>query len=165
MFILDRDLALEYVISRSFDRELSMDVRPQWGLGERASMGLCFENPPEGFSCRYAIPVNPATLKTPYWSWVHHMASTYTKNTRVPFGKTQPDQLFSSDIGVINWSPPTKLDKVVSRLKRVAMRLWRGPPPSTGNELVPADLCALCGLREPETSGRCPKPNCPRDLW
>src|SRR4029078_29643 len=44
MFILDRDLALEYINTRSFDRDRSIEVRPQWGLCERASMGLCFED-------------------------------------------------------------------------------------------------------------------------
>jgi hypothetical protein len=136
MFILDKNLALEYVNTRSFDRERSMDVRPQWGLCERASMGLCFENPPDGFSCRYVIPVDPATLKSPYWSWVYHVASKYTKNPRVPFGKTQPAQLFSRDTGVINWSRPTRVDNAIWRLKHLPARLWHGRPPSTGQSAM-----------------------------
>ena len=89
MFILDRELALEYISTPSFDRDRSVNVRPQWGLGERANMGLCFENPPEGYSCRYVIPVEHDTHKTPYWSWVYHIANNYTKNARVPFAPFQ----------------------------------------------------------------------------
>ena len=160
MFILDRDLALEYVNTRSFDRDRSVDVRPQWGLGERASMGLCFENPAEGFSCRYAIPVNHDTLMMPYWSWVYHIANNYTKNARVQFGKTQPNQLFSNDITVVKWRSPTKLGNVVWHLKRLGKGLWYGPPPGTGHDLVPRHLCPLCGMKEQE-SGQCAKPSCP----
>jgi hypothetical protein len=160
MFILDRDLALEYLNSRSFDRDRSVDVRPQWGLSERASMGLCFENPAEGFSCRYAIPVNHDTRKTPYWCWVYHIANNYTKNKRLRFGKTQPSQLFSNDITVVKWRPPTKLDNVVWHLNRLAKRVWYGPPPGTGHDLVPRDLCPLCGMKEQEW-GECAKPSCP----
>ena len=159
MFILDRDLALEYVNTRSFDQDCSADVRPQWGLAERASMGLCFENPPVGFSCRYAIPVNRVTLNTPYWSWVYHITNNYTKNARVRFGKTQPDQLFSNDRTVVKWRPPTKLANVVWHLNRLARRVWYGPPPSTGHDLVPCNLCPLCGLEEQE-SGQCVMPGC-----
>lgn len=164
MFILDKDLALEYISSRSFDREQSMDVRPVWGLCERASMGLCFENPPEGFFHRYVIPVNAKTLRTPSWSWVYHIANNYTNNPRVRFAKIQPHHLFSSDKGVINWFPPTKLDNLVWKLKRLAIKLWSGPPPSTGHEMVPPGLCPICSLKEPESGGLCPRSDCPKNL-
>jgi hypothetical protein len=161
MFILDRDLALEYVNSLSFDRDRSANLRPQWGLCERASMGLCFENPAEGFSCRYAIPVNADSLKTPYWSWVYHIAGNYTKNPRLPLGKTELNQLFSSDITAVKWTPPTILDNIVWHLNRLAKRVWYGPPPSTGHDLVPPDLsCPLCGIKE-QDSRQCVKPGCP----
>lgn len=161
MFILDRDLALEYIDSRSFDQERSIDVRPNWGLCERSSMGLCFENPPDGFFHRYVIPVNTETLRTPCWSWVYHIAEKYTTNPRVRFGKIQPDHLFSSDLGVINWSPPTKLDNLMWHFRRLWKRVWYGPPATSGNELVPSGLCPICGLNDKEC-GTCPRQNCPR---
>ncbi len=161
MFILDRELALEYISSQSFDRDLSANLRPQWGLCERASMGLCFEDPAEGFSSRYAIPIDPCTLTTPYWSWVYHVANNYTKNPRARFGKTEVHQLFSSDITSVKWSPPTKLENIFWHLNRLARRVWYGPPPSTGHDLVPtAKCCPLCGIKE-QNSGQCVKPGCP----
>ena len=160
MFILDRNLALEYVNTRSFDRDRSVDVRPQWGLGERACMGLCFENPAEGFSCRYAIPIDRNTLIIPYWSWVYHLPNNYTNNARVPFGKTPPNHLFSSDKTAVKWSPPTKLGNVAWHLKRLGKRMWFGPPPGTGHDSVRLHLCPLCGVDEKE-SGQCARRSCP----
>jgi hypothetical protein len=160
MFILDRDLAFEYVNTRSFDRDRSADVRPQWGLCERAGMGLCFENTAEGFSCRYAVPVNHDTLLPPYWSWVYHIANNYTKNARTRFGKTEPNQMFNNDVSVVKWRPPTTLDNVVWHLTRLAKRVWYGRPPSTGHDLVPPDLCPLCGMKK-QKSVQCAKPSCP----
>jgi len=163
MFILDKKLALEYIASPSFDLERSKDVRPSWGLCERAGMGLCFENPSEGFSSRYVIPVNPKTFKTPYWSWVYHIANNYTKNPRVRFGKTQTDQLFSSDISAVHWSAPTKVDNMVWHVNRLARKLRHGPGAGTGHtscHLVPRGLCPLCGMKELE-SNQCSKVGCP----
>ena len=160
MFILDRDLALEYVNTRSFDRDRSIDVRPQWGLGERACMGLSFENPAEGFSCRYAIPVERDTFIIPYWSWVYHIPNNYTNNTRVRFGKTQPNHLFSGDKTVVKWRPPTRGSNVAWHLKRLGRRMWYGPPPSTGHDLVVSHLCPLCGENE-KASRQCAKRTCP----
>ena len=125
MFILDRDLALEYIDTRSFDRDRSVDVRPQWGIGERASMGLCFESPPEGFSCRYAIPIDHDTLTIPYWSWVYHIANNYTNDSRPRLGKTPINQMFSDDITVVKWRPPTRLENVAWHLKnREESAVW-----------------------------------------
>ena len=78
MFILDREMATEYVHSRSFDRIRSVELRPDWGLCERASMGLCFESPPKGYWSRYVIPVQAETKRTPSWSWIYHLANNYT---------------------------------------------------------------------------------------
>ena len=165
MFILDQDLAMEYVQTSSFDRERSRELRPQWGLCERASMGLCFERPPEGFSYRYVIPVNPDTLKTPNWSWVYHIPNNYVTNLRQPLGKTQTDQIFSNDKSVVRWSPPTKLENIIWHLKRLAKRLRHGRGPGTGHDLVPRRLCALCGLKK-EESNHCSNRSCPaKMIW
>jgi hypothetical protein len=118
MFILDRELAIEYVETASFDRERSTSVRPEWGVCERASMGLCFENPPNGFLLRYVSPVDPVSLMTPRWSWVYHIANNYAKNPLKPFAKTRIDQLFQTDGGAISWRPPSRLTKYLDRLHR-----------------------------------------------
>jgi hypothetical protein len=47
-FILDAELAEEYVRSRSFDHDDSLAVG-RWGVRERAAMGLCLENVPPPF--------------------------------------------------------------------------------------------------------------------
>lgn len=160
MFILDKELGLEYSKTRSFDREASREVRPQWGLCERASMGLCFEDVAEGFTSRYVIPVSPLTLKTPAWSWVYHIPNNYTRNPRLRLGKTQPDQLFSSDPSVVHWSRPTQMENLVWHLKRYAKRLRHGPGPGTGHDLVPRGLCPLCGIKE-NLSNPCSNRSCP----
>jgi hypothetical protein len=127
MFILDRDLALEYVKTPSFDRERSKLVRPEWDVACRAAMGLCFENPPPGFTSRYVSPVDLSTLETPYWSRVYHLPNNYTKNMLQPFGKTRINQLFNSEENVIAWNPPSKFTKYFARLKG---KKHSGPPPS-----------------------------------
>jgi hypothetical protein len=160
MFILDRDLASEYIRTRSFDRERSREVRPQWGLCERASMGLCFESPTAGFDTRYAVPVNPITQTTPSWCWVYHVPNNYTKNPRPRLGKTRTDQHFSPDPKVVRWSPPNLLENTVWHLKRLTRKMVHGPAPSTGHDLVPRRLCALCGIKAKDSDG-CQNRSCP----
>jgi hypothetical protein len=118
MFILDRDLALEYVETPSFDQERSKLVQPDWDIRERAAMGLCFENPPRGFAVRYASPVDPGTLLTPSWSWIYHLANNYTQDRLTPFGKTRADQQFNSDENVVTWRRPSKFTEYLTRLRR-----------------------------------------------
>jgi len=120
MFILDRDLALEYVETRSFDLERSKEVQPEWAgdMAIRASMGLCFENPPQGFVHRDVFPVDPSTLTTPCWSWVYHIPNNYAKNRLKPFAKTRIDQLFDAEKNVTSWRPPSKLTEYFDRLRR-----------------------------------------------
>jgi len=125
MFILDRDLAIEYVRTRSFERDRSKEVKPEWGLCERASMGLCFESPPKGFALRYVSPVDLDTLTTPYWSWVYHVANNYAKNPLKPFAKTRIDRLFSSDENAVAWRPPSKMAENFARLRRLVARFTR----------------------------------------
>ena len=122
MFVLDRDLAFEYVELPSFDRERSKAVKPEWDVAARAAMGLCFENSPPGFAVRYVSPVDPGTLLTPYWSWVYHLPNNYAKNQLKPFAKTRIDQLFSADVdsgkNVVGWRRPSKFAEYVERLRR-----------------------------------------------
>lgn len=94
MFILDHELADEYVLSRSFDIERSKAVHT-WHICERASMALCFENVPGGFYVRYVVPVDPAELTVPSSAYIYHIANNYTNNPRHPHGKMRIDQLFA----------------------------------------------------------------------
>ena len=118
MYILDRDLALEYVETASFDRERSKVVQPEWAIRERAAMGLCFENPPHGFACRYVSPVDPSTLVTPCWSWVYHLPNNYTKDRHSPFAKTRTNLQFVKDGNAATWHPPSKFAEFFMRLRR-----------------------------------------------
>ena len=121
MYIMDRDLALEYVKSRSFDRELSREVQPEWGICERSAMALCFEDPPPGFKHRYVSPVNIKTLTTPCWSWVYHIANNYSADRYKPFAKTRVDHLFASEETALTWRPPPKIMQYLQRLRRKMM--------------------------------------------
>ena len=96
MLILDQSLAAEYVTTPSFDQERSKDVHT-WGVCERASMGLCFENVPKGFYVRYVVPVDAVRLSVPSDAFVFHTANNYTNNPSHPHGKIRVDSLFSRD--------------------------------------------------------------------
>lgn len=128
MFILDRELALEYVEASSFDRERSKAVRPDWDVACRAAMGLCFESPPHGFVARYVVPVDPNTLTTPSWSWVYHLPNNYAKNNLKPFAKTRMDQQFGSQEPVVTWRPGSKFIEYLAMLGRKGR--FSGPDPS-----------------------------------
>ena len=160
LFVLDRELAREYVHTRSFDIERSRGVKPQWGLCERAAMGLCFENPGQGFVSRYAIPVDSHTREIPYWSWVYHVSNKYTTYRMTRYGKTEPDKVFCGDPQLVQWSPPTSLERVVRKTNRLLKRIAHGAPAGTGHDLVPRGLCPLCDLSREEASPCCKK-RCP----
>ena len=116
MFILDRELALEYVASPSFNQEQSKMVT-DWLIAERAAMGLCFENPPEGFRLRHVAPIDPETLVAPYWSWIFHLPNTYVKNQFKPFAKTRVEHQFAPQSTVV-WRPPSKVREYTERIRR-----------------------------------------------
>ncbi|MCK1667874.1 hypothetical protein [Bradyrhizobium sp. 153] len=128
MFILDRELAMEYVETPSFDRERSKLVRPEWDVACRAAMGLCFEDPPDGFSARYVSPVDPNSLATPSWSWVYHLPNNYAKDRLKPFAKTRADQQFSSEGNVLNWRPASKVVEYLALIR--GKKRTNGPEPS-----------------------------------
>lgn len=163
MYILDQELAEEYLRTRSFSREESSTVRPQWGLAERAAMGLCYENRPENYSCRYVIPVHPATLQMPSWAWAYHIAARYCEDPRTLYGKTPPKHLFSKDPRTVNWLPPTRLDNLKSLAKRVIRRIRHGPSPGSGTDQVPPNRCLLCDEDE-SNAASCLAPTCPGRL-
>jgi hypothetical protein len=89
MYLLDRPLAEEYRASRSFDREQSKLVIG-WPATERSAMGLCFEQIPQGRTCRIVVPFNPDN-KLPYFSClIHHLPNNFTNGEtptfEYPFG-------------------------------------------------------------------------------
>jgi hypothetical protein len=92
-FILDLELAEEYVRSRSFDREASQAVC-RWGVRERAALGLCLENVPPPFQTRYLVPVSRRTGKLPEFAQISHLPNNYANDPRSPLGKVRLDELF-----------------------------------------------------------------------
>ena len=93
-YLLDRELAREYVTSPSFDQGKSIEVA-RWGISERAAMGLCLENVPIPFQSRYVVPVSARTGKTPAYAWTLHIPSNYASNPRSPLGKVRMESLFA----------------------------------------------------------------------
>ncbi len=95
-FLMDRELATEYIASRSFDRERSREVF-NWEISERAAMGLAFESPPEGTYSRYTVPV----AKSPAWpapcSWVLHWPGNFTNDPDTPLGSRRMDDIMIID--------------------------------------------------------------------
>jgi hypothetical protein len=93
-FILDVELAQEYVGTRSFDREGSREVSP-WAVADRSAMGLCLENVPPPFQSRYLVPVSRQTGMVPAFAWVWHLPNNYADNPNSPLGKVRMDELFA----------------------------------------------------------------------
>src|SRR5580704_10326970 len=93
-FILDVELAAEYVRSRSIDREGSRALCA-WGVRERAAMGLCLENVPPPFQTRYMVPVSRRTAMTPAFARVRHLPDNYANDPRSPLGKVRVEELFA----------------------------------------------------------------------
>jgi hypothetical protein len=78
-FVLDRDLAAEYVHSRSSSREASAAVK-NWDIRERAAMGLVFESVPRLFWHRLAIPFDGRSLEIPACAYIHHAPANYAND-------------------------------------------------------------------------------------
>jgi hypothetical protein len=92
-FILDVDLAREYIRSHSFDHDDSFKISG-WHVRERATQALCFENVPPLFRFRHVVPVFRQTSMAPGFAWVTHLPNNYANNQNVKFGKTRMDSLF-----------------------------------------------------------------------
>jgi hypothetical protein len=99
-FILDRELAYEYVASPSFDKNQSqLLIRSKdlnWPIRERAAMGLTFENIPPYFSSRYVVAVDSTTIRCPKFCLIHHLPNNYANNPKHPAGKVPVNSLFYS---------------------------------------------------------------------
>jgi hypothetical protein len=93
-FILDLELAEEYVRSRSFEQDASQAVCG-WGVRERAAMGLCLEKVPAPFRTRYVVPVSRDTSMPPGFAWIWHLPNTYGSDPYHTLGKVRIDSLFA----------------------------------------------------------------------
>ncbi len=92
-FILDRDLAAEYVASASFSKTGSMAVKPNWGIRERAAMGLSFEAVPRFFWSRLVVPFAPSTLRIPEFAHVTHAPANYAQDPASDLAKIPLDAM------------------------------------------------------------------------
>jgi hypothetical protein len=104
-FILDRELAREYVRSRSFERDESQTVC-RWGVRERAAMGLCLENAPEPYQTRYVVPVSVRTGMAAEVARISHLPNNYADDPHSPLGKVRMDALFAGAreaVGIARW--------------------------------------------------------------
>ena len=86
-FILDQELASEYVASRSFDMEKSSEVYG-WELCERSTMALMWERLPEGFWVRAVVPVTKS-LVIPSMACIRHLPNTYANKPESRLGKVK----------------------------------------------------------------------------
>jgi hypothetical protein len=104
-FILDRELAREYVRSRSFDRDGSLTMC-NWGVRERAALGLCLENAPEPYQTRYVVPVSVRTGMATEVARISHLPNNYADDPHSPLGKVRMDALFAGAreaVGIARW--------------------------------------------------------------
>ncbi len=92
-FILDQELAEEYVQSHSFSQYDSRHVST-WGIQERAAMGLCFENIPKPWKVRYVVPIDAKTGIAPVCTWVYHLPNNYSNMHGTRFGRLPMDKVF-----------------------------------------------------------------------
>ena len=97
-YILDQELAEEYVRTDSFDPERSA-ASCRWPSTERSAMGLCFENVPPGHHSRFKIPVDIGKNIPGIGCLIHHLPNNFTNRDwpegHTPFGKTELLKVFS----------------------------------------------------------------------
>ena len=103
-FIMDRELAAEYVQTPSFDREGSLS-RCRWAVADRSAMGLCLENVPPPFQTRYVVPVSTQTDMVLPAARVSHLPDNYANNPHSPLGKVRVDSLFRGASRNGDWWP------------------------------------------------------------
>ncbi len=92
-FVLDQELAAEYIQTPSFDYMRSF-LSSQWNIRERAAMGLCFEHIPKGFTSRYVVAVSKKIKAAPRYTWVAHLPNTYANKPNCAYGKQRMSTLF-----------------------------------------------------------------------
>lgn len=92
LYVLDRELAEEYVASPSFHPDRSLSVT-DWDVRERAAMGLCWERPQAGFLSRYVVPIDLSTGMVSSPCWVTHVPGSYANQPDLQHGKIPINQL------------------------------------------------------------------------
>jgi hypothetical protein len=120
-FVLDRELAAEYVASPFFDKEASSHLA-RWGIRERAAMGLCLENVPRGFKSRYVVPVSTLTNSVVPAARIRHLQGTYATQATTGLGKVRLETLLhgARSIGDGSWWPPLAQPDNASRFLLVS---------------------------------------------
>lgn len=131
-FILDADLAVEYVQSRSFHQNGSLSVCG-WGIRERAAMGLCLENVPPMFQSRYVVPVKVPAGYVPAGCLISHLPNNYAEDPRSPLGKVRLDELFAGSEEILK---PNGHMWVARQLPRWASELAQ----TTSNPVASSDV-------------------------
>ena len=86
IYVLDHELAREYVASASFGLTTSAQVR-NIGTRERSAMGLCWENIPRGYRSRYAVPFDLNRQAAAAECWVPHLPNNYAERPTSASGK------------------------------------------------------------------------------
>jgi hypothetical protein len=91
-YILDMDLAKEYILTPAFDKNLSLanDSR----IRELSAMGLMQENVPTSYSSRYVVPVDLKSLNCPKYAWIYHLPNNYADDPLTRYGKISMESLF-----------------------------------------------------------------------
>lgn len=102
VFVLDQPLAREYIASRSFDQERSKDVTGR-GVRERAAMGMYWENAPDRFPARHAIPIDLNTHTVPGECWIAHLPNNYARDPSRLYGKVAMVRLVEKSDGVMEY--------------------------------------------------------------
>lgn len=120
-FVIDLELAEEYVQSRSFDQEASRAVCP-WGVRERAAMGLCFERIPAHFQSRYLVPAYRQTSMVPTFARIAHLPNNYANDPELALRQAR-------DRRVVHWlgisvSEISKKCRIENRLPQFLQRLY-----------------------------------------
>ena len=94
-FILDQELAREYINTKSFYKDKSKETY-NWEISERSAMALTFESAPEGFYARVAVPVSrDGQLLS--MCCIHHLPNNYANNPHTPLGKIKLRDVISQE--------------------------------------------------------------------
>ena len=96
-FVLDRDLAREYVRSISSGL-VSSTLRCSWGARERAAMGLTYEKAPYPFISRVVHPVDVGTGQPAPEACIRHLPNNYADARDGDAASPPMDRLFTGKL-------------------------------------------------------------------
>lgn len=89
MYFLDRECMARHLSGDSSNPNAGM-----WHIRERASQALTFVDVPEGFRCRYVVPMDIATKRLDERCMVHHLPNNYVFDPKSLFAKLWLGDLF-----------------------------------------------------------------------